>query len=380
MDSRRSSLTIILVLGSFLASACGAVGGSPTSATPTPLPIVAADIEIVAEGRIMPRESVQLAFTVPGQVAEVLVEEGDQVEDGQVVARLENREELEAAIANAEVELLAAQQALDKLNQDVALARAEVVRTIAAVNREVRDAQYQLDNFTIPTNQANLTAMDAVFQMKQRLDQARDAFEPYKYRASGNDTREDLKEKLDQAQSDYNSAVRRLEYETRLEEAHARLDQALLDYQALQSGPDPDDLAAAQARLNAAKATLESARAARADLDLLATISGTVVKLDLIVGQQVSPGVPVMQIADFSQMYAETDDLDEIEVVEVSEGQAATVIPDSLPDLEIVGTVESIGQVFEEKRGDITYTARILLSEVDPRLRWGMTVEVTFKK
>ena len=34
--------------------------------------------------------------------------------------------------------------------------------------------------------------------------------------------------------------------------------------------------------------------------------------------------------------------------------------------------------MFEEKRGDITYTVRIRINEPDPRLRWGMTVEVTF--
>jgi hypothetical protein len=42
--------------------------------------------------------------------------------------------------------------------------------------------------------------------------------------------------------------------------------------------------------------------------------------------------------------------------------------------------VESIDQVYEEKRGDITYTARILLDSADPRLRWGMTVSITFVK
>ena len=51
-----------------------------------------------------------------------------------------------------------------------------------------------------------------------------------------------------------------------------------------------------------------------------------------------------------------------------------------MPDLELTGTVESINPVYEEKRGDITYTARILLDSVDPRLRWGMTVAITFIK
>ena len=72
--------------------------------------------------------------------------------------------------------------------------------------------------------------------------------------------------------------------------------------------------------------------------------------------------------------------LTEIEVVDISLGQEVVVVADALPDLELTGTVDKIGDVFEEKRGDITYTVRIVLDEVDPRLRWGMTVVITFKE
>jgi len=114
------------------------------------------------------------------------------------------------------------------------------------------------------------------------------------------------------------------------------------------------------------------------DLDLVATFGGTVVDFDLILGEQVTPGQPVVTVADFSQWYVETDNLTEIEVVDVAVGQAVTILPDALPDVELTGSVESITDFFEEKRGDITYTARILVDEIDPLLRWGMTVVVTF--
>jgi len=61
-------------------------------------------------------------------------------------------------------------------------------------------------------------------------------------------------------------------------------------------------------------------------------------------------------------------------------GQSVKIVPDALPDLELGGTVERIKDVFEEKRGDITYTVRIKLNQSDERLRWGMTVAVTFQK
>jgi multidrug resistance efflux pump len=381
MKTKLFFLTATLVVLSFLSAACGSKAGkTPSGSEPTPIPVVGASSQIVAEGRLVPRKSVQLSFFTNGQVAEILVDEGSLVKKGDVVARLGNREDFAVALANGEVELTAAKQVLEKLNKDVEVARANAAETIAAANKAVRDAQYQVDNFTIATNQEGLTAMEGVVKMQELLDQARKAFEPYKFKSSTDSTRKDLKEKLDNAQSDYNSAVRRLQLETELKRAEASLNNAMQDYEALKDGPNPDDLASSESRIKAAEAAIASANAALAHLELVATIDGTVVKQDLTVGQQVTAGLPVMTIADFSQMYAETDDLTEIEVVDIAKGQKVSLVPDAIPDLKIDGTVDKISDVFEEKRGDITYTTRILLDSVDPRLRWGMTVVITFQK
>ncbi len=152
------------------------------------------------------------------------------------------------------------------------------------------------------------------------------------------------------------------------------------DYEKLLKGPDPDQVETADARIKAAEANLAAAKANLDNLELKATIDGTVVKNDLVVGQNVAAGVPVMTLADFSELYAETDDLTEIEVVDVAIGQEVTVVADALPDLKLKGVVEKINQISEEKRGDITYTVRVKLLETDPRLRWGMTVVITFLK
>ncbi|HKZ82351.1 MAG TPA: HlyD family efflux transporter periplasmic adaptor subunit, partial [Anaerolineae bacterium] len=64
----------------------------------------------------------------------------------------------------------------------------------------------------------------------------------------------------------------------------------------------------------------------------------------------------------------------------VSAGQPVTVKVDALPELTLKGEVESIGALFEERSGDVTYPVKIRLLEADPRLRWGMTVAVPFEK
>ena len=174
--------------------------------------------------------------------------------------------------------------------------------------------------------------------------------------------------------------------EAELRIAQERLNLAQEDYDKLQEGPDPDELAivdgriaTAESRIAAAEAAITSAEAALADLELRATIDGTVVEMDLIAGQRVTPGLEVLRLVDFSQWYVETDNLTEIEVVDIVIGDQAKITPDALPDLELSGVVEKISDLYEEKRGDVTYTARIRLNDDDPRLRWGMTMAVVFE-
>jgi len=232
----------------------------------------------------------------------------------------------------------------------------------------------------VPQNMKGMTPLEAIDKMKEILDKARDAFEPYRYYSEYDDTREDRKEDMDNAQADYNTAIRWLQLETNVNNAKTRLDQAMKDYETLQAGPDPDQVAAADARLTAAQTAVNAAKVALDNIELEATIDGTIVSMDLVEGQAASAGVPVMRIADLSKIYVETDDLTEIEVVDIKKGQQATIEADALPGVEMSGTVEKISDVFEEKRGDITYTVRLLLSNPDPALRWGMTVVVTFNK
>jgi HlyD family secretion protein len=379
MNSKAIQIMVAVLLIAMLISACGGMPGAP-AATATPLPTVVSNTNIVAEARVVPNDDVQLAFAANGQVDEVLISEGDVVKNGDILAHLGDREQIAASTAGAEAELLAAQQTRKKLDDNLALAQAQAADEMAAANKAVKDAQYQVDNWTVPSNMKGMTPLEAIDSMKTILDEARDRFEPYRYYSEENETRKDRKEDLDTAQSDYNTAVRWLQLETNLSAAQTRLEEALKTYQDLQEGPDADDIASADAAIKAAEENLKAAQSNLKNLDLTATIDGTVVNLDLVVGQDVTPAQPAVRIADLSKLYVETDDLTEIEVVDISVGQKVSIVADALPDVEMTGTVEEISRVFEEKRGDITYTVRILIDNPDPRLLWGMTVVVTFEK
>ena len=101
--------------------------------------------------------------------------------------------------------------------------------------------------------------------------------------------------------------------------------------------------------------------------------------LNISVNESVGPETWAVIVADTSQWYIETSDLTELEVVDVAVGQNVNILADALPDVEMSGVVEEISQTFRSQGGDVLYTVRINVDEVDPHMRWGMTVEVTFE-
>jgi multidrug resistance efflux pump len=323
--------------------------------------------------------------------------------------RLGDREQFESAVAGAELELqaaqeerLAAEKALETLTDDLPQAQTQALEAVKNARQILNDARRRYDSLISTADQTDLDAAQAQLVLaREALEDAEKDYKPYENKAEDNVVRATFLARLAAARQVFDDAARQVnrlegligsdfdisQAESELEVAQNRLDQAMEDLETLRAGPDPDQVVLAESRVQtaedrilAAETGLASAQAALDDLDLVATIDGTVVKQDLIEGEQVSPGVPAVQLADFTQWYAETDNLTEIDVVNVSVGQGATVVPDALPDLELTGTVESIDDFFEEKRGDVTYTARILLNESDPRLRWGMTVVMTFEE
>jgi multidrug efflux pump subunit AcrA (membrane-fusion protein) len=366
-------LTLLVFAGTLLV----ACSGLTPQATPTPEPETVEDVAPVvnATGKAVPAQYSRLGITVPGVVDEILVEEGDLVHQGDVLLRLKGEEDLTAAISAANFEVTAAQKALDDLYKNAETAKTQTLEAIAAQERLVRDARYQLDNFTPPQVQSKMTATEALEWAKQRLDAAYAAFEPYKYYSETDSTREDRKEDYDDAQADYNAAVKRLQYETELATTQANLQKALDDYAIWKDGPDPKDVAVAQARLDNAQAVLAAAEAKLEDLELRAPFSGTVSEVNVRLGEWVNPGQPVFVVADLADLQVETTDLNEIDAARVKVGNPVTVTFDALPGVQVNGVIKSIAPKASEGSG-VNYTVVVTLDELPELLRWGMTAFV----
>lgn len=391
----RGFAVLILLLGVVIVTGCSGLGGnSETDTAPTAVPVVAPSDIITSEGRVVPAEDLWLSFEQPGKIEEVLVSEGETVQAGQVLVRLGDRAQMEAAVSTAQLEMLSAQQALDTLYEKAALAEAAARQAVSDADKARDLAQQLVDNMEGDADPVDVDAARAtVVLARKALEDAREDFEPYEKKPEDNLTRARLQAALAAAQKNYDNAVTRLnnitgtsnEYDmavarSNLALAEARLADAQQEYTKVQQGPDPDDLALAQSRLDNAEKQVAAAESALDRSELIAPIDGTVVSLAGKVGESAVTLQPFLHMADFSTWYVETTDLNEIDVVQIDRSQPVLVVPDALPDLELRGEIERISEDFTEIAGDVVYTVRIRLLDSDPELRWGMTTAVEFAR
>lgn len=379
---------LVILLLAVGVSGCSLVPVQAQAEPTATLPPVENEPVVIAEGRLAPLASAELSFKASGQVVEVLVQEGDEVEQGAALARLGDREQAEAAVRAAQLELLDAQKALKGLNDRAGVERGAAQREVAEAQQAVIEAQEALDEIDTDDYQEQIDdAWVEVVDARDELEDAQEEFDKYADLDRDHPQRRDAEDALEDAQQAYDEAMR--EYDrlrNDLEQKRAdlalaeeRLQDANRRYENWKDGPDPDELALANERVSNAEAQLAAAQAALANLELVAPFAGKVARVDISAGEYVAPNQVVIVLADFSRWVVETDDLTEMEVVKIDTSRPVLVTPDALPTLELQGEVERVAEYYQEKAGDVTYEVRVLLNDGDPRLRWGMTVEVRFE-
>jgi HlyD family secretion protein len=322
---------------------------------------------IGATGQVRSNQSTTLNWKTTGTVKDVYVKVGDQVNAGEKLADLEQTS-LPQNVILAQADLVSAQKALDDLYTNAENAKVQAMQAIATNTKAVKDAQYQLDNFTVPESQIDLSTMDAVDQMREKLDVARTAFEPYKYYPENDPERERLKDELDQAQADLNVAVKRLEYEYTLSVAQANLDKARKDYEKWKDGPTADDIAAAKARIAAAEATLQQTW-------IEAPFDGTLTLVDILAGDQVSPNVPSFRLDDMSNLLVDLA-VSEVDINQVQVGQDVSLTFDAIRGKEYHGQVTDVDRVGTSNQGTVEFVVTVRLTDADQTVKPGMTAAV----
>ncbi|MBC7317293.1 MAG: efflux RND transporter periplasmic adaptor subunit, partial [Chloroflexi bacterium] len=137
----------------------------------------------------------------------------------------------------------------------------------------------------------------------------------------------------------------------------AQVEQAQAQYDLIKAGARPEDLELARAHVAQAEAALQQAKAALNRALIVAPFKGTVCEMNLRLGEQAVPGMPVISLGDLTTLRVETTDLDEIDAARIKEGQAVQVTFDALPDVRLPGKVERLALKAGAGGGGVVYKA-----------------------
>jgi len=254
--------------------------------------VVLADVAVerpsslVAPGRVEPvRDPVKLAFEAQGRIAEILVDEGDSVKAGQVLARLDGRlatariSAAEAGLAQAKARYSLARRG--PRPEDIAAARAEA--EAAAATAQHRGAER--------ARSAQLGRAGALATAAVDAD------------------------------------------DTAAHVAKAQATAASARFQSLARGTRPEQIEEASAAITLAQAELDAARVALDQTVLVAPTDGVILRRTGEVGQLVTlmAPAPVLSMADLSQLEVRAE-VDEADVAAVAVGQAAYATADAFGD------------------------------------------------
>jgi HlyD family secretion protein len=294
--------------------------------------------DLVLYGNVDLRQ-VALAFNNSERIADVLVQEGDPVRRGQVLARLDTRR-LEPRVAQAEAQVAAQRQVVARLRngtrpEEIAQARANV-------------------------QSATADAANA----RRQFARLKSLFEGSRGRAVSQEDFDNAKAALDVA-------------EAKLAVTQKALALAV-------AGPRREEVAEAEARLRADEAQLALLRQELADAQLVAPVDAVVRTRLMEAGEMASPQRSVFSLAitdpKWVRAYASEPDLGK-----VRPGMAAFVAVDSFPGQRFEGWVGFVSPVAEftpkavqteELRTSLVYEVRVFVTDAADELRLGMPATV----
>jgi HlyD family secretion protein len=344
--------------------------------------------EMVLSGTIE-SDSVHAGSRIGGRIAEVMIGEGDNVTEGDVLFRLETnaldaqRAQLESVVSEAEAAY--AVVAAGAKPEDIARARneAEAMRQAWRLAQEgpLPSELAALDNQAASLEAAFRNAQDAAERMENLYEEgavserenvaAQDAAE-----AAFNQWQAAL-EQLD--------AARSRPREQEIAAAEARYNAAMSAVRSLESGATTEQLAAAMARVDTAREALDSIQVQFDEAVVTAPSDGIVSSFSLEPGDIVAPGQAAIEIVDMTtlKLYIYVP---ENRLGFVHEGDEVPFTVDSFPSRTFTGTIRSVAaqaeftprnvQVVEERVSQV-FAVEIAIDNSDLSLRPGMAADVT---
>jgi HlyD family secretion protein len=346
--------------------------------------------ELVLYGNLDLRQ-IALPFNNSERIAAVLVQEGDRVRRGQVLARLDTRR-LEPQVAQAEAQAAAQRQIVERLRtgsrpEEIAQAEAQVAAQRQVVERLHTGSRPE----EIAQARANVESAqaDAAYARRQYT-----RLKALKERPQGGIVSQ---QEVDSAKAALDVAEAKLvvtqkalvlavagprKEEVAVAEAQLAATQKTLELAV--AGPRQEEVAEAEARLRAAEAQLALLQQQLADTQLVAPVDAVVRTRLMEPGEMASPQKPVFSLAITDPKWVRAY-VSEPDLGKVQPGMAASVRVDSFPDRRFDGWVGFVSPVAEftpkavqteELRTSLVYEVRVFVKDPSDTLRLGMPATV----
>ncbi|MBA4421252.1 MAG: hypothetical protein C0391_08900 [Anaerolinea sp.] len=287
-----------------------------------------------ATGTVHANQSALLTWQTGGTVAAVNVKAGDKVKAGDILASLK-KTTLSQSIILAEADLVSAQRALEDLQKsNLAAANAQLALVNAQDTYEDRLQEREALNYQISYSTMKMTATGP-----KVIKTKRDATEKEIYEA-----------------------------DAKLAVATAEMEDAGREWERLKGGPDARDIAAAEARVAAAQATINLQY-------ITAPFDGTITDIPVKVGDVVAAGTSGFRLDDFSHLLVEVQ-VSEIDVNQVRPGQNATLTFDAILSKEYHGVVTEVARVGTSDSGVVNFAVTVEINDTDEQVLPQMTAAV----
>jgi HlyD family secretion protein len=293
---------------------------------------------IGATGTVRAQQTAVLVWQAAGLVDVVNVKVGDNVPAGYVMAYLE-KTSLPQSIILAEADLASSQKALNVLvKSDTARAQAVIA---------LRDAQ---------------EAYDKAYNWRRELDNDRITVREIVYKKRFGVTVPEIKEYKTWADETTKTIA-----QEDLELKKGLLDDAQRELDRLTDGSS-EDIVAAQARIDAAQATINLAR-------VISPFGGIVTESYPLPGDQVSAGATAFRLDDLSKLLVDVE-VSEVDINNVSVGQPVELTFDAILGTNYRGEVVEVAQTGTSVQGVVSFKVTVELLDADASVKPGMTAAV----
>jgi len=399
-----AGMALVALLG---VTACDSLGGGEDRVSQQLVQVTRGNLElsVTGNGKIETSREARLTFGSAGKVAEIMVEEGDRVAAGTVLAKLDD----------SSLELVLNQAQLAVTQAEVVLTQAQLAKTTAEYNlkntRESEDAlELALLNAEIglDTAQASLDAgiMSVDYTAARAELNKAQAWYDYVLRMTQESTASDVddwllaldraEERVEAAQANYNNVLAGFDSslvnlkkkqveaaEMAVEQARKNIDKLneSIELQELQVTATEQTVKQAEQALGLAKRSLDDAQRQLDEAAITAPFDGVVAMVlakegDIIPSPSMAPTTIVHMInPDYLELVI---DIDEIDIPLVELGQKAVIDLDALPNVSFTGEVTAVYPVPMEVGGIVLYKTRISMDAPEKSgIKVGMSASAT---